>query len=316
MLEARRVYDGPSIASVRRESAETPDLVVVGAASRDLTDRDARGWRLGGSATYCSLAAARLGLRVGCLVGVDGLAADADELELLRLAGVLLRPVALEHGPVFDNIEEDGHRHQRWRSMSDAIPVAALPDEWRTAGGWLLGPVAGELPDGWAAAVPADARVGLGWQGLLRDFGADGWMERKEPAASPLVGRAGLACASVDDLPPGFDVAELRRLASAATIVVTAGAQGSLVLQGAGINRYAAVAADGVEDPTGAGDVFMAALMVAWLAWGELATPYSLLFAAAAGSLVVEGVGLAGVATRVEVESRMGDHPPRDRSRD
>ncbi len=128
--------------------------------------------------------------------------------------------------------------------------------------------------------------------------------------------RAGLACASVDDLPPGFDVAELRRLASAATIVVTAGAQGGLVLQGAGLNRYAALAAGGVEDPTGAGDVFMAALMVAWLTSGELATPRSLRFAAAAGSLVVEGVGLAGVATRAEVESRMGARPPRDRSRD
>ncbi|MGZ6266006.1 MAG: PfkB family carbohydrate kinase, partial [Candidatus Limnocylindrales bacterium] len=290
-------------------SVETPDLVVVGAASRDLTDRDKRGWRLGGSATYCSLAAARLGLRVACLVGVDALAADADELELLRLAGVRLRPVALEHGPVFENIEEDGHRHQRWRSQSDAIPVAALPDEWRLAGGWLLVPVAGELPDDWAAAVPRDARVGLGWQGLLRDFGADGWMERKAPAASPLARRAGLACASVDDLPSGFDVGELRRLASTATIVVTAGAHGGLVLQGAGLNRYAALAAGGVEDPTGAGDVFMAALMVAWLTSGELATPRSLLFAAAAGSLVVEGVGLAGVATREAVESRMDDRP-------
>jgi sugar/nucleoside kinase (ribokinase family) len=292
-----------------------PDLVVVGAASRDLTDRDTRGWRLGGSATYCSLAAARLGLRVGCLVGVDDLAASAEELDLLRLAGVQLRPVALEHGPVFENIERDGHRRQRWRSMSDAIPVAALPDEWRGASGWLLGPVAGEVPDDWAAVGPADARVGLGWQGLLRNFGADGWMERKMPAASPLARRAGLVCASVDDLPPDFDVADLRRLATAATIVVTAGAHGGLALEGTHLIRYAALATEGVEDATGAGDVFMAALMVAWLTTGELATPRSLLFAAAAGSLVVEGVGLAGVATRAAVESRMRDHPARDRGR-
>ena len=50
--------------------------MVVGAASRDLTTDDPRGWRLGGSAAYCSLAAASLGLRVGCLLGVDAEAAD------------------------------------------------------------------------------------------------------------------------------------------------------------------------------------------------------------------------------------------------
>jgi sugar/nucleoside kinase (ribokinase family) len=284
-------------------------------ASRDLIDRDPRGWRLGGSAAYCSLAAARLGLRVGCLVGVDDLAARAEELDLLRLAGVQLRPVALQNGPVFENTERDGHRRQRWRSMSDAIPLEALPDEWRGAAGWLLGPVAGELPDDWAGAGPGDARVGLGWQGLLRDFGADGWMERKVPAASPLARCAGLVCASVDDLPPDFDVADLRRLAPAATIVVTAGASGGLALEGTQVVRYSALVADGVEDSTGAGDVFLAALMVAWLTTGELATPRSLLLAAAAGSLVVEGVGLAGVATRAAVESRMRDSPARDPGR-
>ncbi|MGZ6268030.1 MAG: PfkB family carbohydrate kinase [Candidatus Limnocylindrales bacterium] len=295
-------------------SVETPDLVVVGAASRDLTDRDKRGWRLGGSATYCSLAAARLGLRVACLVGLDALAADADELELLRLAGVRLRPVALEHGPVFENIEEDGHRHQRWRSQSDAIPVAALPDEWRSAGGWLLVPVAGELPDDWAAAVPPDARVGLGWQGLLRDFGADGWMERKAPAASPLARRAGLACASVDDLPSGFDVGELRRLASTATIVVTAGAHGGLAMEGSRLIRYRAPAAGLVHDATGAGDVFLAALMVAWMTTGELATPRTLRFAAAGGSLAVVGVGWGGVPSKAAVASRLGRGGAGDRS--
>jgi sugar/nucleoside kinase (ribokinase family) len=322
MPEARRVYAGPPIGPTWSEAspadgtepAEPPDLVVVGAASRDLTDRDPRGWRLGGSAAYCSLAAARLGLRVGCLLGVDGPAASAEELDWLSLAGVQLRRVALELGPVFENIETDGHRRQRWRSMSDSIPSAALPDQWRGARGWLLVPIAGELPDDWAAAAPVDARVGLGWQGLLRDFGADGWMKRRRPAASPLADRAGLVCTSVDDLPPDFELADLRRLAAAATIVVTAGARGGLAIEGSRLIRYRALAADAVEDPTGAGDVFLAALMVAWLTTGELATPRNLLFAAAGGSLAVEGVGLAGVPSKAAVASCLGRGAGRDRS--
>ena len=79
--------------------SEAPQIVVVGAASRDLVDDDVRGWRLGGGVSYSALALARLGLRVGALVGVDGLAADADELDLLRDAGAEVQLVHLGRGP-------------------------------------------------------------------------------------------------------------------------------------------------------------------------------------------------------------------------
>jgi sugar/nucleoside kinase (ribokinase family) len=324
MLEARRVYDGPSKGpSAARESSTdettgsvTPDLVIVGASSRDLTDGDRRGWRLGGAATYCSLAAARLGLGVGCLIGVDEDAANARELDLLLEAGVDLRRVPLKRGPVFENIETKGHRRQRWLSKSDPVPVAALPFEWSRAGGWLLVPVAGEVPDEWASMPPAGARVGLGWQGLLRDFADTGWVERVAPVASRLLGRAALACASLDDLPPDLDTADLRRVCSGTTVVLTAGPAGGLVLDGSGLVRYPALATGTVTDPTGAGDVFLAALMAAWLIGGEPATPRSLRFAAAASSLAVEGIGLAGVPTMAAVAARLGrDVPARRRPR-
>ena len=67
--------------------SEAREIVVVGAASRDLVDDDARGWRLGGGVSYSALALARLGVTVRALVGVDGPAASADELDLLRGAG-------------------------------------------------------------------------------------------------------------------------------------------------------------------------------------------------------------------------------------
>lgn len=318
MLEARRVYDGQSIGPVEARESRTPsrdrpagagrpDLVIVGAASRDLTDRDPRGWRLGGTATYASLAVARLGLRVGCVLGVDDLAAGADEIHLLTGAGVKLRRVLLRHGPVFENVETGGHRRQRWLSGSDPMPVDALPEAWRGAAGWILGPIAGELPDAWSAVGPIDARIGLGWQGLLRTFGPHGWVERRAPAESPLVERAGLLCASVDDLPPGFALEELRRLAggAASAVVLTDGANGGIAFDGPGLIRYQALAAEAVADPTGAGDVFLAALMVAWLVTGRRATARSLHFAAAAGSLAVEGLGLAGVPSRAALAARL-----------
>ncbi len=290
----------------RAQAAVTcPDLVVVGAASRDVTPGDPRGWRLGGSATYCALTAARLGLRVGCLLGVDAEAAVADELSLLEAAGVDLRRIALERGPVFENIERDGHRRQRWLSECSPLAVAALPEAWRDARGWLLVPIAGELPGDWSAVPASGAAVGVGWQGLLREFAADGWVRGVAAEPSTLLEAAGLVVTSVDDLPAAASIDSLRALAPLATIVLTAGERGGIVARASGLARYRATPAAAVVDPTGAGDVFLGALMVAWLLTGIPATAETLRLAAAAASCVVEGPGLSAVPTRARVAERL-----------
>lgn len=299
-LETPRVYPA-SLAG----QAGPPDLVVVGAASRDVTPDDRRGWRLGGAANYCSLTAARLGLRVGALVGVDRLASTADELGLLEAAGVDLRRVELEHGPVFENLEVDGHRRQRWLSKSDRVPVAALPDEWKGARGWLLVPVAVELGDEWAGEPAAGSLIGVCWQGLLRTFDADGWVRRLAPRPSPILEAAGLVVASVDDVEPGTEIERLRSFAPGAAIVLTAGESGGVALVGGRMRRYDAIKSRGIVDATGAGDVFIAALAAAWFLTGQLATPATLRFAAAAASCSVEGAGVSGVPTRADVASRL-----------
>jgi hypothetical protein len=244
---------------------------------------------------------------VGCLLGVDEQAAESavGELDLLAAAGVRVLQVPLEHGPVFENIERDGHRRQRWLSKSDKIAVAALPDEWRAAPAWLLAPVAGELGEEWAAAMPAGSAIGLGWQGLLREFADDGWVKRVEPSHSALLDVAGLVVASVDDLAKETSFDTLEALAPQAAIALTAGASGGVAQRGGRLVRYRAAVADRVVDATGAGDVFLAALMTAWLLTGDLASPATLRFAAAAGSCAVEGVGLSGVPTRSLVAAKL-----------
>jgi len=317
-VAAPGVYPSQSGGSVGREVDESadladgtngpplhPDLVVVGAASRDLATANARGWRLGGSATYCSLTAARLGLRVGCVLGVDAEASRAPELLLLEQAGVDLRRVPLDSGPVFENIETDGHRRQRWLSQCSPVPVSALPAEWRSVRGWLLVPIAGELSAEWSGVPAPDAAMGIGWQGLLREFAPDGWIRGVAPEPSVLLEAAGLVAASVDDLPAGTALPALRVLAPRATIVLTAGDRGGVVVRKEGLARYPATPAT-VVDATGAGDVFLAALMVAWLLRGELATSQALRFAAAAASCVVESPGLTAVPTLGRVVERLG----------
>ena len=149
---------------------DRPTLLVVGAASRDLDAADPRGWRLGGTVSYASIAAAHLGLRVRALIGVDDEASRAHELDVIRSAGVEVELLRLEHGPVFDNRQTAQGRIQQAIQPSDRIPADALPQDWRHADGALLGPVADELGDDWSshAVIPTPTVVALSWQGLLR----------------------------------------------------------------------------------------------------------------------------------------------------
>jgi sugar/nucleoside kinase (ribokinase family) len=152
--------------------------------------------------------------------------------------------------------------------------------------------------------------VGAGWQGLVREFTDDGWVNRVDPMPSLLLEAAGLVVASLDDLDGTVSLDEMASFAPNAAIVLTAGEGGGLAMREGKLSRYRAVTASNAVDPTGAGDVFLAALMAAWLMIGERATAGALRFAAAAASCVVEGTGLAGVPTAAEVAARARSAAP------
>jgi sugar/nucleoside kinase (ribokinase family) len=293
-----------------------PDVVVVGAASRDIAADDPRGWRLGGGVSYSALTTGRLGLRTGALVGVDTEAATAWELDLLRSAGVDVRLVPLEHGPVFVNIERPEGRRQESRDRSDPVPVAAIPPEWLTTGGWILAPVAAELPPAWADLPATDAFVAVGWQGLLRELVPGAAVRHLRPRPDPIIARADLVGLSRDDVDRDVVVDALYDLLRpGASLVVTQGDRGGIVARSElgelGFRHYPAVLSHRSVDPTGAGDVFLAALAAARieprLVGGRIEGGFDLLLAAAAASLVLEDQGLLGVPSREAVRARISE---------
>ncbi len=291
------------------------DVLHLGSASRDLTDDDPRGWRLGGGVTYAALTTARLGLRTAAVVGADMIAASAAELDLLRDAGVDLLVVPLTESPAFRNDETRSGRVQACVATGQAIPVIALTAGWLRATAWSIVPVAAEIGEEWAPVVPGHALVAIGWQGWLRELVAGTMVARRPPAPSALLRRADLVGVSRHDLSPGTHPHNLRPLLKpGVSLALTDGERGGQLVRtnGDGADeawRYAAIAPDAEVDPTGAGDVFLAALLASIVRpsivpEGERDPGLEVAFAAAAASLVIERQGLLGVPDLAGVQGR------------
>ena len=285
-----------------------PALLVVGSAARDIDRADTRGWRLGGTVMYASLAAAKLGVKVRALVGADELAAGAHELELLRDVGAEVELVRLERGPIFDNRHTPAGRIQYGHQASDRIPVSALPERWRQTPAALLGPVAGEIGADWAGLDPG-AFMALDWQGLLRAIVPGQPVRRLSLEGNALIERADLILISNDDTSAGGAPLD-SLLREGQRLLVTHGALGAVSLRrrrdGRLVGRIVpALPPRQTVDETGAGDVFLAALCAGRLLTGPDAWQREewrlLAVATAAASVSVEGVGLAAIPDRAAV---------------
>ena len=158
----------------------------------------------------------------------------------------------------------------------------------------------------------------MGWQGLLRELEAGVAVRHLAPRADPIIRRADLVGLSRDDVDRDIRLADLYSLLRrGASLAVTQGDRGGLVAHGAHGDRDAAlelrhspaVRSHDIVDPTGAGDVFLAALAAARieprLVGGRIGQGFDLLLAAAAASLVLEGPGMLGVPLRDAVRARM-----------
>jgi sugar/nucleoside kinase (ribokinase family) len=295
-------------------ATQAPCVVVVGAAARDITPDDPRGWRLGGGVTYSAMTSARLGVPTAALIGVDALASTASEIDELRAAGCSVVTVPLRRGPVFENVEAPGGRIQTAIEVAEALPVSSFPAPWRDAPGWILAPVSSELPPEWATLPPQESIVAFGWQGILRRLERGRRVVPLAPGPSELLRRADIVGVSRHDLLHDVSFDALRGwLGAPSELLLTSGDLGGLIVELASDRtsrtiRYPAVPDRVAVDPTGCGDVMLAALLATRVALG--ADPgrmgSQMLLAAAAASLNTEGPGLAGVPTLGGIRGRLG----------
>lgn len=278
-----------------------PDYLVVGHISKDLTD-DPPGYVPGGTALYATLTAQRLGLQAAM---VTSFAVEDDHLLApARDAGVWIHRVPSGHTTTFKNsYDANGNRRQIISGHASPITVEDIPGAWRHTTIVHLGPIAHELD----ADMPSHFNVpllGITPQGWLRSWDPGGRIVHTAwPLPPALLGLppGAFVVISIEDVDNDEEILH-RYINNIGSIAVTQGDGEAYLCTGEECALVPALTARPV-DPTGAGDVFAAALFVRYRETHDLAD--SARFAHAAAALIIEGFGPSAVPSRQVVERRM-----------
>jgi len=271
-----------------------PGFLAIGHVCYDLRDE---GYVIGGSAAYSALLARNLGYRAAVLTA----AAEDFPFESV-LPGVTVQVTPSPVNTVFVNRRRGARRIQFVESVAEKVDLNLLPSRWRRPKIAYLCPIIGEFRATEVLELLRAEVVGIAPQGWLRRRTPKGLVVRAEwEELEEVVGRADFIVASHEELTQEEIVryAELSRI-----FLLTRGKEGvDLYVGGALWGRVPAAPAREVDE-TGAGDTFGAAFAIRYY---ETRDPVdAAYFAAAAGALAVEGVGLSGIPeTREEVLSRL-----------
>ena len=271
---------------------EPVDYLVIGHVSQDVTPS---GTRIGGTATYSSLTAKVLGLRVGVLTA----SAPGIDLEVLKDVVVVSEPS--EHSTTFENIYTDDGRKQVLLHHAASLSYDNIPDVWKRTGIIHLGPVAQEmdtfLPDSFSPSL-----LGLTPQGWMRTWDESGQVTRTDWGnAEQLLKRAGAVVVSIEDLDGNEERVDLMAQHTR-VLAVTEGAAGSRLYWHGDQRRFRSPIVKEV-DPTGAGDIFAAAFFIRLQVTRD---PWEAArFATQLSAYSVTRTGLEGVPTKEEIQACM-----------
>ena len=284
-----------------QSSVLSPGFVVCGNIVRDIVPG---GWAPGGTAVYAATVARGLGRQVGVVT-----AATADVVAAGLPADVAVARHDVPESTSYENVYTPQGRIQYLRAPGSPIPPDTVPSAWTEAAIVLIGPVYHEV--GVDLTERFTGSIGICGQGFLRQTAADGRVTPMPPRrwnALPVLRHARVLFLSEEDLAGGDRQGNVPGawLEAVPIVVLTAGWRGANVYTERRWWSVPASPADEV-DPTGAGDSFAAAFMVAL---DEGADPIEATrFAAALASFAVEARGpqaptRAAVIARVSSEFR------------
>jgi len=258
------------------QTSRTPDYLIIGHITADL---EANGEvRLGGTALYSAIPAAKLGANVAILTrGAFGREVAGMKVPgLEEFAGNIQIIVQDADVPTtFVNEYLATRRVQTIKHWAGPIDLRGLPPHWRNAKVVHLGPVADEI-DRRSVAGMTTGFLGVTPQGWMRDWPRErGGRVREIPLRLPadLIGRLDCAIVSDEEIFQAREVIE--RVAERRLSVMTRGPEGARIYFSKhddddtgmpGARKFQTVDIPGIKvdikSLTGAGDVFAAAFFL------------------------------------------------------
>lgn len=262
---------------------------------------------LGGSVSYCSVAARNIGIKVGVVTSADFEPRIVDALvgreHLLDPAA----PVRIARKPAaettrFVNTYDGPSRQQLLLATAGTLTLGDVPEEWMNAPVVHLAPLAQDVDPGLADHFPS-ALLGVTPQGWMRT-----WDEQSRVSQVPwtcadtMLDRADVVIMSNEDLATP-DLLE-NYSSRARMFILTKNVEGAYVYEKGDFKfRSPAFKPARIGDPSGAGDVFSAVFLCQYWRTGDAERAAA--YANCASSFAIEKRAWSGVATLEQIEERL-----------
>ena len=293
------------------------DIVTVGHFSIDfieLPEGKVTKPTLGGPPTYVSLAARSLGAKASVLskVGDDF---PPDYVTWLKNQGVDLSGLERVEGALTTSFVlhyyGQGDRQLFLKNRAPSIEAEDIPDSFK-AKAVHLAPIANEIPYGTAARLRAmTSSVSLDPQGLLRRFREDGKTYLGSIENPEILRMTDVFKGSQKEMRAITGESSLAQAINSVhkhgvkTVIVTRGAEGSLVYLNRRLYRVPAAKPRIVVDTTGSGDAFIGAFLAEYVRGKEPLWCASV--GSACASFVIEKLGPTGFGSQREVYERAAE---------
>lgn len=276
--------------------AFVPDYLLIGHMTADITTN---GRVLGGTVSYAARTASAFGLKVGIVTS-----ASAGELlldELYPYVEEVTVVPALETS-TFENLYKPTGREQYIRGVASPLRYEHIPAAWRDAPLVHFAPLTGEL-DMRDILPPFDQSTTLlTAQGMLRQWEDNGLVHFKKWHDPYVLSQLDWLVLSEEDITQAPEL-EDAYAAIAKNFVLTRAERGGTHYKNGTRSEYDTPQVE-VTYPTGAGDVFAAALLCGlYLLDGNVEV--SLNIAAEMGATAVTRHGWEGAPTKAEAQAHL-----------
>ena len=270
----------------------TPEYLLIGHMTADLTPE---GRLPGGTVSYATRTAAAFGLRVALLTS----AAEGDELVETLTPYAEVEAIPAAETTTYENIYTPGGRVQYVRGVAAPIRADDLPERFAGAPLVHLAPIAGEV-DPQIAHRFKDATVLLTLQGWLRRWDADGRVHFKRWYDPAVLESINIVVFSEEDITESPQL-EQEFAGSVEHLFVTRAEKGGTYYHRGEAFDYTTPQVE-LLNPTGAGDVFAAALLASLPTLkGDIRAAINV--AARLGAISVTRVALDGAPTADEAQA-------------